>query len=145
MEEVAPVAVSDAMMLAPEETHEKKVEVKGDTEKTETDRKRDRRTKKLRQRMKAKEKEKKNKLVSKLNPGLGNKYAKKKALEMIEKESKTSKNVSVIKEDAGVNALKSSSAFFSRLDDEVKQHVKSKKVSTEKRKGEKANTSKLKL
>lgn len=144
MEEVAPVAVSDAMLLAPEETKEKEVELKGDTEKTETDRKRERRSKKLRQRMKAKEKEKKSKLVSKLNPGLGNKYAKKKALERIEKESKTSKNLSVIKEDAGEKALKSSSAFFSRLHDEVKQQVNSKKVTSEKRKS-KTSTSKLKL
>lgn len=134
MEEVAPVVASDAMLLAPEETHDKKVELKGDTEKTDTDRKRERRTKKLKQRLKAKEQTKKKKLVNKLKPGLGNKYAKQKALKDLEKESKTSKNISVVKETAEERTLKSSSAFFSRLQDEVKQQVNSKKGPSEKKK-----------
>ena len=133
MEEVAPVAASDAMLLAPEEAHEKKVELKGDTEKTDTDKKRERRSKKLKQRLKAKEQLKKKKLVNKLNPGLGNKYAKKKALKELEKESKSSKNISVVKENAEEKILKSSS-FFSRLQDEVKQQVHSKKGSSGKKK-----------
>lgn len=144
MEEVAPVVVSDAMLLAPEEAHEKKVEIKGDAEKTDTDRKRERRSKKLHQRMKAKDKKKK-KLIKQLNPGLGNKYAKKKALERIEKESKTIKNVSVIKEDSGEKALKSSSAFFSRLHDEVKNQVANSKKSKSTKKNTTKSTSKLRL
>jgi U3 small nucleolar RNA-associated protein MPP10 len=146
MEEVAPVVASDAMLLAPEETHNKNVELKGDEEKTDTDRKRERRAKKLKQRLKANEQEKRKKLVNKLNPGLGNKYAKKKALEDLEKESKSSKNISVINEDAEERTLKSSSAFFSRLHDEVKQQVKSKKGPGEKKKKKsETSISKLKL
>ena len=99
VEEVAPVAVSDAMMLAPEEVHEKNKEQKGTTEKTDTDRKRERRAKKRRQHERAVEKEKRRKLVEKLNPGLGNKYSKKAALQRLEKDSKTSKNVSLLKDE----------------------------------------------
>ena len=58
VEEVAPVSVSDAMMLAPEEVHEKKNEQKGKTELTDTDRKRERRAKKRRQHERAVEKTK---------------------------------------------------------------------------------------
>lgn len=146
MEEVAPVVASDAMLLAPEEAHEKKIELKGDTEKTDTDKKRERRTKKLKQKLKAKEKIKKKKLVNKLNPGLGNKYAKQKALKELEKESKSSKNISVVKETAEERTLKSSSAFFSRLQDEVKQQVNSKKgPSMKKKKKNEISVSKLKL
>ena len=145
MEEVAPVAVSDAMLLAPEEIHEKKVELKGDTEKTETDRKRERRTKKLKQRQRAKDKEKRRKLVAKLNPGLGNVYSKKEALRKLEKGGE--KNVSLINDDRkDKKALKSSSAFFSQLEDQVKQTVKSKKESSSsKKKKAKVSTSHLKL
>ena len=145
MEEVAPVAVSDAMLLAPEEIHEKKPELKGDTEKTATDRKRERRAKKLRQRERAHEKEKRKKLVSKLNPGLGNVYSKKDALRKLEKEGE--RNVSVIKGDGSESkTLKSSSAFFSQLEDKVKQTVKAKRDSgPSKKKKAKMTTSHLKL
>ncbi|KAJ7385262.1 u3 small nucleolar ribonucleoprotein MPP10 [Desmophyllum pertusum] len=57
VEEVAPVSVSDAMMLAPEEVHEKKKEQIGNTEQTDTDRKRERRAKKRRQHERAEAKE----------------------------------------------------------------------------------------
>lgn len=145
MEEVAPVAVSDAMLLAPEEIHEKKADLKGDTEKTETDRKRERRAKKLKQRQRSKEKEKRKKLVAKLNPGLGNVYSKKEALKKLEKGGE--RNVSVIKDDGkDTKALKSSSAFFSQLEDQVKQTVKAKKeAGPSKKKKAKMLTSHLKL
>ncbi|EDO37630.1 predicted protein, partial [Nematostella vectensis] len=127
MEEIAPVSTSDAMLLAPEETHEKKPELKGDNEKTDTDKKRARRAKKLKQRTKAKDKDRKRKLVDKMKPGLRNKYAKKDALDRLEKESKSSKSVSLMREDGDKKSLKSSTAFFSKLQDEVKQQVKAKK------------------
>ena len=60
------MSVSDAMMLAPEEVHEKKNEQKGKTELTDTDRKRERRAKKRRQHERAVEKTKRRKLVEKL-------------------------------------------------------------------------------
>ena len=75
-----------------------KGELVGLTERTETDRKRARRDKKLRQREKQKHKEKKEKLMEKLNPGLGNKYAKERALKDLEKQSKLGKSgVTVLK------------------------------------------------
>ena len=66
----------------------KKGELKGDKEKTMTDKKRARREKKKRQREKQKQREKKEKLIEKMNPGLGNKYSKEKAMRDLEKQSK---------------------------------------------------------
>lgn len=145
VEEVAPVSVSDAMMLAPEEVHEKKKEQKGTTEQTDTDRKRERRAKKRRQHERAVEKQKRRKLVEKLNPGLGNKYSKKAALKRMEKDSKTSKNVSLLKDEGSGKDVKSSSAFFSRLQDEVKDQVRAKKESRKKKEKATAKVSQLKL
>lgn len=134
IEEVAPVAVSDAMLLAPEEVQEKTPETKGDSEKTVTDRKHERRLKKKKQRMRAKEKEKHRKVVGKVKPGLGNKYSKKAAMERLEKETKSG-NVSIVKEASGSErTLTTSSAFFSRLQDEVKEQLKTKKDSKKKKK-----------
>jgi U3 small nucleolar RNA-associated protein MPP10 len=64
-------------------------EVKGSTEKTASDRLRDRKIKKKKQRTRKKEKERREKLVEQLNPGLGNKYSKEKALQKLEKESRS--------------------------------------------------------
>lgn len=145
VEEVAPVSVSDAMMLAPEEVHEKNKEQKGTTEQTDTDRKRERRSKKRRQHERAVEKEKKRKLVEKLNPGLGNKYSKKAALQKLEKDSKTSKNMSLLKDEGNGKTVKSSSAFFSRLQDEVRDQVRAKKDTKKKREKSAVKVTQLKL
>ena len=148
MEEVAPVAVSDAMLLAPEEIQEKKADVKGDTEKTATDRKHDRRLKKKKQRMRAKEKEQRKKLIEKTKPGLGNKHSKQAALAKLEKETKSgSGNVSVIKEGSKSRKdLATSSAFFTRLQDEVQAQIKTKTESRKnKKKGERMSAPRLKL
>ncbi|KAL9988124.1 hypothetical protein ACROYT_G002529 [Oculina patagonica] len=145
VEEVAPVAVSDAMMLAPEEIHEKKKEQKGSTEKTDTDRKRERRAKKRRQHERAVSKEKRRKLVEKLNPGLGNKHSKKAALKKLEKDHKSSKNVSVLTDEGSDKPVKSSAAFFSRLQDEVRDQVKAKKETKRKKEKSAVKVSQLKL
>ena len=145
VEEVAPVSVSDAMMLAPEEVHEKKNEQKGKTELTDTDRKRERRAKKRRQHERAVEKTKRRKLVEKLNPGLGNKYSKKAALEKLEKEHKNSKNLSLLKDDGNDKSVKSSTTFFSRLQDEVRDQVKAKKQVKKKKEKSSVKVAQLKL
>ena len=145
VEEVAPVSVSDAMMLAPEEVHEKKNEQKGKTELTDTDRKRERRAKKRRQHERAVEKTKRRKLVEKLNPGLGNKYSKKAALEKLEKEQKNSKNLSVLKDDGNDKSVKSSTTFFSRLQDEVIDQVRAKKQLKKKKEKSSVKVAQLKL
>lgn len=74
-----------------------KGETKGQTEKTETDRKRERREKKAAKRERQKEREKRQKLLTKLHPGLGNKYSKEKAMKELEKSSKQDSSVKIIK------------------------------------------------
>ena len=146
MEEVAPVSVSDAMMLAPEEVHEKKTELKGETEQTDTDRKRKRRAKKRRQHERAQGTEKRRKLAEKLKPSLGKKLTKQKAFEKLEKEMRSSKTVSVLTDEGGEKNLKSSSAFFSRLQDEVQDQIRTKKDAKKKKdKSTIAKVSQLKL
>merc|ERR1719318_1860270 len=90
MEEVAPITLTDASQLAPEEVHKKK-EVVGDSEKTEEERKRERRKKKIKKKFAAKEREAKENEKSSLN-----------------------KN------------LTSSSAFFTKLQDEARTGIKRK-------------------
>ncbi|XP_020640393.3 U3 small nucleolar ribonucleoprotein MPP10 [Pogona vitticeps] len=133
MEEVAPVSFSDAALLAPEEIKEKNRagDVKTDAEKTSTDKKRERRKKKLARRIKTKEKEKRLKLLEKKSeqsPRLS-KEGSAAQLKKLTKEGRTS-----LLKDAGKDkALKSSRAFFSQLQDQVKMQIKEKKKSPKKR------------
>ncbi|NXA49940.1 MPP10 protein, partial [Nothocercus julius] len=125
MEEVAPVAVSDAALLAPEEIKEKNKagDVKADAEKTPTDRKRERRKKKLRKRMKIREKERRQKLLEKMKPEQGTKLSKKAAAAKLKKLTKEGK-ASLLKDEGKDKVLKSSQAFFSQLQDQVKMQIK---------------------
>merc|ERR1712059_67430 len=89
MEEVAPVAMSDANLLAPQEiVDRKRGDEIGSSERIETDKKRERRRKKALQKKRQKENEKKEKAVDKLRPGLGNKYSKAKVMKDLEKAEK---------------------------------------------------------
>ncbi|CAG8517437.1 9500_t:CDS:10 [Acaulospora morrowiae] len=118
MEDVIPVSVSDATLLAPEEVYDKKKrEVKGETEMDSSEKKRVRAEKK---RIKKKEKalkEREKKVIERymhpliirytsalfltvlpfvrMNPGMGNKYAKKKILDTLIGQ----KNVTIIDKD----------------------------------------------
>ena len=116
MEEVAPVASSEATLLAPEELKAKsrRPEV-GATEKTVTDRKRERRLKKKQKRLKVAERKQREKVVGKLKPILGNKYSRK-ALEKKMKARNESEKVE--------SSLRSSSKFFAKLQEQVKEQVK---------------------
>lgn len=124
MEEVAPVGMSDAALLAPEEIKAKpRGDVIGKSERTKTDMKRDRRRKKMRQRARQQAMEQKEKLNA-LKPGVAKKYKKEKATELVKK---LSKNRNIIKMDeSSFKAPKSSTAFFNQLQDEVKSHIKAK-------------------
>ncbi|PSN31299.1 U3 small nucleolar ribonucleoprotein MPP10 [Blattella germanica] len=126
LEEVAPVATSDAALLAPEEVKgQSKGNVIGKAERTVTDKKREHRKKKAQQRKRKREQVKREQLVEKLRPGLGNKYSKEKAKRDLENVIKNS-NVTQMEEKDSGKAVKSSTAFFNQLQDEVKTLIKRK-------------------
>ena len=146
MEEVAPVATTNAVLLAPEEVVDKKKgELMDDREKSKTDRKRDKREKKAKLKAKIKEKERKEKLVAKINPGLGNKYSKEKALRQLEEAEKQGTVINLNKKEKDLST-KNSKVFFSSLQEEMKTHVREK--SSDKKRKDKSkhiNVASLKL
>ncbi|XP_006109107.2 U3 small nucleolar ribonucleoprotein protein MPP10 [Myotis lucifugus] len=147
MEEVAPVSVSDAALLAPEEVKEKNKagDIKTAAEKTATDKKRERRKKKLRKHMKLKEKEKRRRLLEKSSAQPAGKLSKASASEQLRQLTRAGK-ASLLKDEGKDRALKSSQAFFSKLQDQVKMHISDAKK-TEKKKKQRQDLSvhKLKL
>ncbi|CAO3685648.1 unnamed protein product [Rhizopus microsporus] len=93
MEEIIPVNVSDATLLAPEEVYEKKRgEVKATTEMSQAERKKARALKKKLKRKEKEMKEKEKKIMQKYNPKMAQKEEKIKAV----KDLLGSKNVTVI-------------------------------------------------
>ena len=125
MEEVAPVSASDATLLAPQEVQQAaRGDEIGREERSETDKKRERRKKKLQQRAKHKEQERRERAVEKENPGLGNKYSKEKMLKRLEQAEKSG-HVTKLKDEG--KGVKSSTAFFSRLQQETQDTGKQKK------------------
>lgn len=125
MEEVAPVGVSSADLLAPAEIVDPgKGELIAATERTETDRKRLRREKKARKRaaIKAKEQRQQERKTAG-GDSVGAKVNKKGA----EKIGKTKKSTNSDKKSGGGDkSVKSSTAFFTALQDEVKSQVEGK-------------------
>lgn len=143
MEEVAPVAMSDNTLLAPQEIVDKKRgEDIGSSERTETDKKRDLRLRKTKQRKIKKAKEQKEKLIQKLNPGLATKYSKKAALKAIEQAEKEGK-VKTIKDNA--KSVKSSKTFFDKMQNEVQGIVSDIKAEKHKKMKKNVNAAALKL
>ena len=144
VEEVAPVAASNATLLAPAEVVDKeKGEAMGTEEREATDRKRERREKKAKKRAARIEREKREKMIEKINPGMGNKYSKEKARREIEEAEKQGK-LSTIK-DNGKKTVKSSSAFFTQLQEEVQSHVKEKTKKSKKKEDKNKSIASLKL
>lgn len=121
MEEVLPLAVSTGDTQAPEEVHEKKKGRAGvlrdPAELAQEERKRIRQGKKAARRKARRQKQAEEKLVARLNPGLGNKYAREKVRAEIRESGKV---VQGTREGKGTAAAYStSSKFFSALQEEV--------------------------
>lgn len=117
MEEVVPISVSDANLKAPEEIYEKKRKrgeavLQSKDEMSQEQRKAQRNAKKQSRRKENRQKEADERLVAKLNPGLGNKYAKKKLMESLA----SAKNVTTGKAIEGsTKQFSNSKEFFTRL------------------------------
>lgn len=142
MEEVAPIAVSDAALLAPEEVKRRaKGDVMGKSERTTTDKKRERRMKKLKQKSIKIAKEKRTAEKEKLGIGLTSKEERTKLMNKVTK----SRNVQKIKETTDGKAMKSSKAFFSQLQDEVTLKTKTKSKRKSSKNEENVNAKRLKL
>ncbi|KAK9886725.1 hypothetical protein WA026_017642 [Henosepilachna vigintioctopunctata] len=134
MEEVAPVAISDAALLAPEEVKKKpKVEILGKTERTKTDKNRERRKKKLKQKYHA---------SLKAKSGKEGKSAKQKDAKLLEKVSKQMNTKKM--DQTGQKGIKSSTAFFKQLQDQIHSQLHSN-GSSEKKKKTIYNAKKMKL
>lgn len=140
MEEVAPIGVSDATLLAPEEIkYRSKGDIMGKSERTSTDKKRERRMKKLKQKSIHMAKEKRTAEKEKQGIMLSSKEERSKLMNKVTK----SRNVQKVKETTDGKSIKSSKAFFSQLQDEVTTKTKSKRKSSKKE--ENVSAKKLKL
>ncbi|XP_008158372.2 U3 small nucleolar ribonucleoprotein protein MPP10 [Eptesicus fuscus] len=147
MEEVAPVSVSDAALLAPEEVKEKNKagDIKTAAEQTATDKKRERRKRKLRKHLKIQEKERRRRLLEKSSADPAGKLSKAAASEKLRQLTKAGK-ASLLQDEGKDKALKSSQAFFSKLQDQVKMQISdAKKTEKKKKKRQDISVHKLKL
>ncbi|XP_011494271.1 PREDICTED: U3 small nucleolar ribonucleoprotein protein MPP10 [Ceratosolen solmsi marchali] len=121
MEEVAPVAISDATLLAPEEIHTKqKGDPIGKSERSRTDMKRERRKKKLKQRARAMNESKKVAENHRLNKST-KKLAilgKLKGRNIIDMSNETNQILD--------KSIKSSTTFFAHLQDQAQSAIKQK-------------------
>ncbi|GET01744.1 U3 small nucleolar ribonucleoprotein protein MPP10 [Rhizophagus clarus] len=96
MEEVIPINVSDAKLLAPEEIYDKKKgEIKGKTEMNSTEKNRIRAAKKRAKKKEKVLKEREKKVIERMNPGLGNKHSKQNILDSLIGQ----KNITIINKD----------------------------------------------
>ncbi|XP_030044390.1 U3 small nucleolar ribonucleoprotein MPP10 [Microcaecilia unicolor] len=148
MEDVAPVNISDAALLAPEEVKEKNKagDVKTDSEKTATDKKRERRRKKHQKGLRLREKLKRQKLLEKTKLGdAQNRYDKQVTSARLKKLTKEGK-ATLLTDQGKDKALKSSQAFFSQLQDQVRSQIKvTKEAQKKSKKPQELSAHKLKL
>ena len=127
MEEVLPLHVSDARGVAPEEVYAPKRGrdgiLRADSEMDQNDRKRQRQSKKTARRKARKEKEADDKLISRLQPGLGlnNPYEKRKAREELSL-ARARGQVTIGETDS--NKIGSSTTFFKKLQAEAQNTIR---------------------
>ncbi|XP_016055766.1 PREDICTED: U3 small nucleolar ribonucleoprotein protein MPP10 [Miniopterus natalensis] len=135
MEEVAPVSVSDAALLAPEEVKEKNKagDIKTAAEQTATDKKRERRRKKHRKQLRLKEQERRRKRLEGSGAAGARGLSAAAASEKLKQLTKAGK-AALLKDEGKDKALKSSQAFFSKLQDQVKMQISDAKKPEKKRK-----------
>jgi U3 small nucleolar RNA-associated protein MPP10 len=128
MEEVLPLHVSDARGVAPEEVYGRKhgrdSVLRADSELEQQERKRLRSSKKAARRKNRKQKEADEKLISRLQPGLGlnNPYERRKMREELQ-AARSRGTVTTGKQDS--NEYSSSTTFFKRLQQEAHETVAS--------------------
>ncbi|KAF4091100.1 hypothetical protein AMELA_G00033220 [Ameiurus melas] len=131
--------------FTPKPEKNKAGDVLGDSEKTATDKKRERRRKKVVKRLKIQEREKRKKLKEAASEGKLTKKSKAQVEETLKKLAKGGK-AKVLTDDGMDKALRSSQAFFSQLQDQVRSQVKGSKDQAAKKKKQKVvSASKLKL
>lgn len=120
MEEIIPIGVSTSTQCAPEEVFDKKKGreglVRGKTELSREDKKRARQSKKTARRKKRRRAEADARTVSRINPGLGNKYAQRRMRE----DLMADKNVHVGKKAGDKMKLTKSSQFFRQMQTTVR-------------------------
>lgn len=146
MEEVLPLHVSDAKALAPEEIYASKkgrdAVIRGESEKSQLDRQRERQSKKAARRKARKSKLADEKLISKLQPGLGlnNPYEKRKMREELQM-ARASGKVIAGDIDQG-SSIKTSTGFFEKLNQESVDGFEEANRAAKRRKKEIGNASK---
>jgi U3 small nucleolar RNA-associated protein MPP10 len=129
MEEVLPLHVSDARGVAPEEVYGAKRGrdgiLRGETEMDQTERKRMRMSKKSARRKVRKDKLADEKLISRLEPGLGlnNPYEKRKIREELT-EARAHGRVTTGEKEAAQTKYGSSGTFFKRLQTEAQESIR---------------------
>ena len=119
------------------------IQAMGETEKTRTAKLRARRKKKKRTKMFIKSKASRQKLITRLNLGLGNKFSKRTALKELETASRSVDFTD--KADKIDKQLRSSKSFFEHLQDQVTSTVKSSRTVAKKKPKNTLSSSFMKL
>ncbi|KAK0156327.1 U3 small nucleolar ribonucleoprotein MPP10 [Merluccius polli] len=125
--------VSNLPSISMEEEKNKAGDVLGDSEKTMTDKKRQRRKMKKVKQVRIKEKERRQRLKDASGTEENKKLSKNQVAEKLKKITKGGK-ATILKDEGKDKALRSSQAFFSQLQDQVKSQIKDAKGQAAKKK-----------
>lgn len=146
LEDIVPVTESNGITVAPEEVcakkHGRESRLLSKEELSSDDRQRMRRTKKSIDKKEKNMKKYEEKMVARLNPGMGNKYEKEKTLSIIRNDkrvlmsddNRSRKKMSNAVESAGSGGTTSSTMLFKQLQDEAIQSIDSKRINQDAKK-----------